>query len=125
MSDPVIERLRRICLALPDTSETASWGHPNFRVRGKIFCAYEQYKGEWSICVGVGKNMQGVYLADPRFYRTPYVGQHGWVSLKTTPARINWKEVRGLVKISYGLIAPPPLGKPATRPRASRKVQTG
>jgi hypothetical protein len=28
---PVLQRLRDLCLSLPETSETDSLGHPNFR----------------------------------------------------------------------------------------------
>ncbi|MBI4903186.1 MAG: MmcQ/YjbR family DNA-binding protein [Acidobacteria bacterium] len=106
MAGSVLDRLRAICLALPETTETETWGHPNFRVANKIFCAYETYQGELSACFKVGKQMQGVYLQDARFYMTPYVGRHGWVSLKINAAKINWKEVEGLVHMSYRLIAP-------------------
>jgi hypothetical protein len=37
----LIERARRLCLALPEAFELETWGHPTFRVgsgRGKIFC---------------------------------------------------------------------------------------
>src|SRR5438876_909318 len=33
-------RLRKICLALPDTTEVKAWGEPTFRVRNKIFAMY-------------------------------------------------------------------------------------
>ena len=39
----------------------------------------------------------------PRFYRTPYVGQHGWVSLRAT-TRLNWEEIAELVRGSYELV---------------------
>lgn len=39
-SDPVLEKLRRICLALPNTKETMTWGSPHFRVGEKIFTGY-------------------------------------------------------------------------------------
>ncbi|MBI3210299.1 MAG: MmcQ/YjbR family DNA-binding protein [Candidatus Solibacter usitatus] len=104
--DRNLARLRKICLALPETAETETWGHPNFRVANKIFCAYETYQNELSMCFKVGLALQGVYLKDARFYRTPYVGKHGWVSLKVNAAEIDWKEVEGLVKQSYSLIAP-------------------
>ncbi len=32
---PPIERLREICLALPDTTEKEASGEPAFRVRGR------------------------------------------------------------------------------------------
>jgi hypothetical protein len=28
--DEILKRLRKICLALPDTTETITFGHPNF-----------------------------------------------------------------------------------------------
>jgi len=37
-----LDRLREICLALPETSEKVSWGDvPTFRVRDKIFAQFE------------------------------------------------------------------------------------
>src|SRR5690606_1450952 len=33
-SDPTLERLRRICLALPDAYEKEAWGECTFRVTG-------------------------------------------------------------------------------------------
>jgi hypothetical protein len=38
---PMFTRLRRVCLALPETTETSSWGRPNFRAGKKTFCAFE------------------------------------------------------------------------------------
>lgn len=99
------DRLRKICLTWPETTETVTFGHPTFRVDGKTFCVFEEYKGEPSIVVKVGKAMQDVFLQDERFYRTPYVGKHGWVSLKTS-GRLNWREIKELIAGSYHLVAP-------------------
>ena len=38
--DRALARLRKICLALPDTKETLTWGEPHFRVGEKIFCGF-------------------------------------------------------------------------------------
>ena len=100
----ILARLREICLELPKTSETTTFGHPTFQVGTKTFTVLETYKGELSICVKVGKKMQQVFLEDARFYRTPYVGQHGWVSLRAS-TKLNWKEIEGLVKGSYELVS--------------------
>ena len=32
-----LERLRKLCLALPDTAEKVAWGDPTWRVRDRIF----------------------------------------------------------------------------------------
>jgi predicted DNA-binding protein (MmcQ/YjbR family) len=100
----ILAKLRELCLALPKTSETITFGHPTFQVGTKTFAVLETYKGELSICVKVGKKMQPVFLEDPRFYRTPYVGQHGWVSLRAN-TKLNWKEIAQLVHGSHELVS--------------------
>ncbi len=99
----VLRRLREICLSLPGTSETVTFGHPAFQANRKTFAVLEEYKGELSICVAVGKRMQNVFLKDPRFYRTPYIGHRGWVSLKVHGAPLSWREVKELVVGSHAL----------------------
>jgi len=106
-----LQRLRKICLALEGAEETVTFGHPTFRVIGKTFCVLEEYKGELGICVKVEQELQGLFLDDPRFFRTPYIGKHGWVTLRVYATRLNWSEVKDLVKGSYLLV----------RPRAAKK----
>jgi hypothetical protein len=45
----ILEKLREICLALPKTSETTTFGHPTFQVGTKTFTVLETYKGVFSI----------------------------------------------------------------------------
>jgi predicted DNA-binding protein (MmcQ/YjbR family) len=104
-ADSVLPRLRRVCLGFPGAAETITFGHPTFQVHGKTFTVLEEYKGELSICVKVGQLMQDAFLADERFYRTPYVGRYGWVSLKVSAAPLKWGEIRALARGSYDLIA--------------------
>lgn len=101
--DKILEKLRKVCLALPNATETLTFGHPTFQVAQKTFCVLEQYKGELSIAVKVGKQVQAVFLKDDRFFRTPYVGQHGWVSLRAI-GKLNWDEIRELAEGSYRLV---------------------
>lgn len=99
------KKLRAICIRLPGAVEGLSFGHPTFRVEKKIFLVMEEYKGELGICLKVGKLLHGVFLEDSRFFSTPYVGRHGWVTLRVRAARLNWNEIRELVKGSYDLVA--------------------
>jgi predicted DNA-binding protein (MmcQ/YjbR family) len=48
--------------------------------------------------------LQQLLLEDRRFFKTPYSGNKGWVSL-IADERIKWKEVRDLVRESYQLVA--------------------
>jgi predicted DNA-binding protein (MmcQ/YjbR family) len=82
-------------------------GHPAFSDGKRIFAVLEVYRGELSLCVKVGLAVQGVFLADPRFYLTPYIGKQGWVSLKVHAAPIDWKEIAGLLEGSHGLVGQP------------------
>jgi predicted DNA-binding protein (MmcQ/YjbR family) len=71
-----------------------------------MFAVLEEYKCELGICGNVGKLLQGMFLDDSRFFRTPYIGRHGWVTLRVYAANLNWNEIRELVKGSYELVAP-------------------
>jgi predicted DNA-binding protein (MmcQ/YjbR family) len=104
MNPANVSRVRRICLALPETTETETFGHPTFRVEGKTYCVIEDYKGEEAIAIKVGLPVQGVFLKDARFYKTPYVGNQGWVSLRTA-TKLDWREIEDLIKGSYKLMA--------------------
>jgi predicted DNA-binding protein (MmcQ/YjbR family) len=114
----ILARLRKICLALPGAIETVSFGHPTFKVNGKTFSVFEEYKGELGICVKIEKELQGIFLDDSRFFRTPYIGKHGWVTLRVHAARLNWTEVKDLVRGSYRLVL---AGRPASPSRSSKK----
>jgi predicted DNA-binding protein (MmcQ/YjbR family) len=100
----ILPKLREICLALPGASETVMFGHPTFQA-GKMnaFAVLERCKGELSVSFKVGKAMQSIFLDDPRFFKTPYVGRHGWVSLRVN-GRLDWKEITELAKGSHQLI---------------------
>jgi predicted DNA-binding protein (MmcQ/YjbR family) len=121
--ESILKKLRKVCLKLTDAEETVSFDHPTFRVRGgRIFAVLETYKGELGICFNVGKLMQGVFLDDPRFFRTPYIGQHGWVTLRTHAARLNWKEIADLVEGSYLLAEPKQSKKQGHSRQMARKT---
>jgi len=112
-----LARLREICLEFPGATETVTFGNPTFQVHQKTFCVLEEYRGELSVCFKVGKQDQPLFLKDPRFFRTPYVGQHGWVSLRLNAAPVNWPEVASLSRTSYQSVS---AGR--TRRRAARSV---
>ncbi|HEY7697263.1 MAG TPA: MmcQ/YjbR family DNA-binding protein, partial [Vicinamibacteria bacterium] len=102
-----LARLRRSCLALPEAYETTSFGHPTFRAGRsgkKTFAVFENYRGEDTICVKATLEDQALLVLDPRFFVAPYVGKHGWTSMRTA-GRIDWREVEDLIRESYRLVA--------------------
>lgn len=103
--DPILEKVSKICLSLPDTKLTMTWGCPHFRVKEKIFCGYGSEKGRVEIGFKLEKAHAKAVLKDPRFKIAPYVGKHGWVHLDGTRVK-DWDEVRRYIQESYELIAP-------------------
>jgi predicted DNA-binding protein (MmcQ/YjbR family) len=97
--------MRDICLALPDTKETLTWGEPHFRVGEKIFAGCGEEQGKPVIGFKLEREHAEAIVQDERFWRAPYVGHKGWVSMDAT-AVTDWREVRPLILESYRLIAP-------------------
>lgn len=105
----LLERLRSICMALPDVTEVVAWGEPTWR-RGKIFAMTDTYhhgSAHFSVHLPAPPGAQEALIdADPaRFFRPPYTGGKGWIGvvLDTDP---DWDMVASLVETAYGLMAP-------------------
>jgi len=107
MTEQPIERLRAICLVLPEAVEKEAWGDPTFRVQGKIFAMEKRGDGRISLWCKAPPGSQMVLVgADPeRFFVPPYVGHKGWVGVRLDSGP-DWDEVAALVRRSYRLIAP-------------------
>ena len=99
-----LEELRRLSGSFPETAEVEAWGHPTFRVRGKIFASFGEHEGEPSIGCKQTRPDQAVLVEDPRFFVAPYVGRHGWIGIRIR--KVDWPFVADLVEKSYRLIAP-------------------
>ena len=100
-----LAKVRALCLALPDTKLTMTWGSPHFRVVEKIFCGFGAEDGKQVMGVKLVMSHARSIVKDSRFWPAPYVGKHGWVSMDVTQ-RKSWDEVAALIRESYDLIAP-------------------
>jgi predicted DNA-binding protein (MmcQ/YjbR family) len=101
------DRLRAICLALPEAEERETWGAPTYRVRGKIFAMERRDDGRPSLwCKAPPGSREVLVGADPaRFFAPPYVGPKGWVGVRLDDGP-DWGEVEALARRSYRLVAP-------------------
>ena len=97
--------MRAICLALPDTKETPTWGQPHFRVGDKIFSGLGEEKGVLTVGAKLEMDHADAMIRRPGFSRAPYVGHKGWVSIDVGKVK-DWGEIEALVHESYRLIAP-------------------
>ena len=107
MPERSVDRLRAICLSLPEAVEKETWGDPTFRVRDRIFALVRHGDGRLSFWCKAPEGSQMVLVgADPdRFFVPPYVGHKGWVGVRLDPEP-DWAEIAALVRRSYRLIAP-------------------
>jgi hypothetical protein len=107
-----IDRVRAICLALPEATEKIAWGEPTFRA-GRIFAMMSTYHhgdAHISVLVPAEEGVQeSLIAAEPKhFFRPPYVGPSGWVGVRLDTG-LDWKVVASLIKDAYRIIAPPKL----------------
>jgi hypothetical protein len=115
-----LERLRRICLALPETSERPSHGAPSFFVRDKkcFLMLLDDHHGDGRFaiwCAAPPGNQELLIAANSdRFFRPPYVGHRGWLGVRLDGA-LNWDELAGIAEDAYAEVAPPKLVEAARR----------
>ncbi|HYM14458.1 MAG TPA: MmcQ/YjbR family DNA-binding protein [Dehalococcoidia bacterium] len=105
-----IDRVRAICLALPEATEKQAWGEATFRVAGRIFAQYEDHHhgsdlvGLW--CKAPDGLQAFLVTAEPaRFYVPKYVGHRGWIGIRMDGA-VDWPHVAALITDSYRMLAP-------------------
>jgi len=104
-----VERVREICLSLPETFEKLSHGEPTFCVRKRAFamCSINHHNdGHIAVTVPAAIGVQAALIesAPKKFYRPPYVGGAGWVGIELP--RVNDKELRLHLREAWKLIAP-------------------
>ena len=105
-----LERVRAICLALPEATEKVAWGEPTFRVKDKIFAQYEDNhhgSGRIELWCKAPDGLQAVLVAaEPeRFFVPKYVGHKGWIGIRMEGAVV-WAHVAELLRDSYRMTAP-------------------
>lgn len=107
----LLAALRAACERLPEVDEIVDgFGHTTFKVSKRSF-----------VIAGMGEDGQAVSIkADPvtqaelvrrgPYYRTPYIGHHGWISI-ADPLSHDWVEVEELIVDGYRRAAPKRLVK--------------
>jgi hypothetical protein len=105
-----LDRVRALCLALPETTERPSHGEPTWFIRDKkTFVTYanqhhDDRVGFW--CAAPPGAQEALVSGDPEhFFRPPYVGHRGWLGVKLNDA-VDWDEVEGIVEDAFATVAP-------------------
>ena len=104
-----LERVRRICLALPETNERASHGSPAFFIRDKrSFASYmDDHHGDGRLalwCASSSDVQQLLATSRPQqFFLPPYVAHLGWIGVRLD-RDLSWAEVAGLIADAHRVV---------------------
>ncbi|MGH8137975.1 MAG: MmcQ/YjbR family DNA-binding protein [Steroidobacteraceae bacterium] len=108
----ILKKLRKICLAWPETTQATQFGFPVWRAGKKTFASIHassdaggapssaRPKRRLRLYFWVGVEAQGLMTADERYEIPAYMGHNGWIALDVTD-HCDWEEVRGLALQSY------------------------
>lgn len=110
MGDDPLERLRTLCLGLPEVSERLSHGEPTWFVRGKkTFVMFADHHHDDRLafwCAAPPGAQEAVVGSAPeRYFRPPYVGPRGWLGV-WLDVPVHWGEIADLVDDAYRAVAP-------------------
>lgn len=107
----LLAALRDVCGGLPEVSEEVDgFGHTSFRVRRKSFVIAGMGEDGAAVSIKADPTTQAALIRRGPFYRTPYIGQHGWVSI-ADPLAHDWEHVAQLIADGYRLAAPKRLAR--------------
>lgn len=106
-----VDKLRRICMALPEATERLSHAETTWFVRGKrVFATMSDHHhddrvGFWAPA-SPGDQKALVSAAPDRFFVPKYVGGKGWIGVYLDVPNVDWDEIAEIVEDAYRMIAP-------------------
>lgn len=105
-ADPLVERIREICMAFPESAEVTAWGRPTFRAGQKIFVMVSSSMDRPNTIVfKPAPDERPALLDDPRFFSPPYWGPGGWLAIDIDRPDTDWQEIAELIETSYRQVA--------------------
>lgn len=120
-----LEKLRTLCLALPDTWEKISHGEPTFWVGKRMFASFANASthhggGRYAVwCYATHTTQHMLVSQSPdRYFVPPYVGVAGWVGVYLD-RRPKWSEVAERLESAHALAA-----ETQRTPRTRRRLRT-
>jgi hypothetical protein len=116
-----LRRVRRICTAMPETTEKLSHGEPTFFVRKKVFTMFannHHNDGHVAVWIPAPPGLQAMLIAasPETFFRPPYVGVRGWLGIELN--NISDEELASHIHEAWRLVAPKKLKAAGDIPRA-------
>ncbi len=121
----ILSRIRKSCLALPETSERLSHGSPTFFLRGKrafvMFLDNHHHDGRLALWCAAPPEIQQLLVgaAPEHYFVPPYVGHLAWLGVRLD-RDLGWEEIAGHIEDAYLTVAPKALIATAQRGRVPR-----
>ena len=105
IAETALARVRKVCLALPDTEEKLTWGEPTFRVGGRLFAMFSNdHHGDGRIALWCnapeGAQRDLVASDEEHFFVPPYVGPSGWIGMRLD-RKLSEKAMAALIVQAY------------------------
>jgi hypothetical protein len=104
----ILDRLKRLTTRLPDVIiERDGFGHSVLKVGKRSFVIVgEGEDGRPGLSIKTDSVTQDLLVRQGTFERTPYIGQHGWVTARGKAADLPWAAIDGLVEDAWRAVAP-------------------
>jgi hypothetical protein len=99
-----LDRLRSLCLLLPEVAEIDGLGRPMFRVATRGFAVFEVVGGRPAVTVKLPLERQAMLVGWEGYAPEEDTGHHGWTVLDVEVA--GWAAIDELVVAGYRLVAP-------------------
>ncbi|PXY32616.1 phosphoribosylglycinamide formyltransferase [Prauserella muralis] len=105
-----LDRVRALCLALPETTERLSHGEPTWFVRGRrtfVMYAERHHDDRVAFWCAAPPGAQEALVAEApgRFFVPPYVGHRGWLGV-WLDVPVDWAEITEIITDAYCVVAP-------------------
>ena len=102
-----LDRLRRICAALPGVVERISHGAPTFFTPSRVFAMFADYThgdGRIAVWIPAAPGVQAALIdEDPdTYFRPPYVGVNGWVGVELP--KVSDDQLGALIREGFRLV---------------------
>jgi hypothetical protein len=116
-----LEKLSKLCLALPEATIEREGSHATFRVGKKTFCYFlDNHHGDGIIAASYKVEPKGAHAKmarkEPkRFFLPAYIHSRGWVGERLDVAKVDWPGLRERITASWASAAPKKLAARAPR----------
>jgi hypothetical protein len=106
-----LDKVRKLCLALPEKTERPSHGAPTWFIRDKKTCVmvHDDHHGDGRLAIwcAAPPGVQELLVEEEpeRFFRPPYVGHRGWLGVRLD-VEVDWDELAQIVEDAYRVVAP-------------------